>query len=413
MTSPHHSGRPRLVPAASPRAFAAQSGVSKEKNRVFVAMPYTASHADTLWNIIKKACKKHGFAAVRADKVPSIATVMADIWAEIEKAEIVIADLKDLNPNVLYEVGLAHAQCDSVILLCQEGQQLPINLLANRCIFYNLSNKIGKVSLSKQLGHLLDAIGESQTPTVIESPLERTRQIVNDLKILAGYPEQELRKQVVWFSGGLSAFAISDKEPFIQLEKDYREALLEERDYLLSLARKGCLVKGVITPPSRDFLDIGREDIMRGRIVYLLRFLKGPDVALKNIEWAVSPFRQKSLYIIGRISILEGYKKDIQRGFSLTLRQTGEDAINANLSLYEALFEHLSAYTLREHNGRGRNMREALRRATVNALSKSLGFLDDSMQKAAGQKVSAPGGLKSARRPVSKPAKSYISIKRK
>lgn len=53
---------------------------------------------------------------------------MDDTWEEIRTAGIIIGDLTDLNSNVLYEVDLPHATCDSVILLYQLGQKLPFDL---------------------------------------------------------------------------------------------------------------------------------------------------------------------------------------------------------------------------------------------------------------------------------------------
>ena len=56
----------------------------------------------------------------RAQDLSSARNILADIVQGIEGATIVVADLTDLNPNVFYEVGIAHALQKPVILLTQD-----------------------------------------------------------------------------------------------------------------------------------------------------------------------------------------------------------------------------------------------------------------------------------------------------
>lgn len=140
------------------------------------------------------------------------------------------------------------------------------------------------------------------------------------------------------------------------------------------MARRGCLVRCIITPPSEMSLIPSKVDYACQRVTYLLNFLKGQDKALEKIEWTVSPFRQKNLYIVGHIACYESYKKGIQRGYGLTLRQTGNDAITSNISLYRALFERLMTYTLVNYGNPNTEGREALCQATMNCLEDSLKY---------------------------------------
>jgi hypothetical protein len=76
---------------------------------------------------------------VRADEVYSSKPVMGDIWEYIQKAEIVIADLTERNPNVLYELGLCHALWKRIILLAQRIEEVPFDLQQFRVIIYEQS----------------------------------------------------------------------------------------------------------------------------------------------------------------------------------------------------------------------------------------------------------------------------------
>ncbi len=368
--------RARIDLPQYPKAFVASAKLAKERDRVFVAMPFEDEHTSNLWKVIEGVCSIRGLNLRRADSSSYPNPIVADILEEIERAEIVVADLTGLNPNVLYELGIAHVRCDSVILLCQKGQTLPFDLASFRVIFFDLSSNNERVALADRLGRTLDALRVVGPPTTIQSVLERTRLIIGDLETLAGRPDDELSKEVVWYSGFLSSFAISPEEPFPPEEEEYQKALMEEKESLLRLARRGCVIRCIITPPSPDALLRGNLDIAHGRVKTLLKFLKSQDQALKNIEWSVSPFRQKSLYLIGHVALYEGYKRGFQRGFGLTLRQTGLDAINACISLYEVLFEYQSTYTLANFGvGELDHRREALRLSTIKCLEDSLEYL--------------------------------------
>lgn len=357
-----------------PKAFIASARLSKERDRVFVEMPFEAQHSDSIWKIIRAVCDIHGLIAHRADSSVYPNPIVTDILEEIERSEIIIADLTGMNPNVLYELGIAHVRCDSVILLCDKNQKLPFDLASLRCIFYDLSMREGSVELAENLGRTLNALKSVGPPIIINSVLDRTKLITTDLQVLASLPDEELSNRTVWFSGFLSSLAITSDEEYPPEEKEYRIALSGEIESLLTLARRGCLIRCIITPPSEYDLVIDRVDYACCRLRGLLSFLESNDQALKNIEWAVSPFRQKNVYIIDRISYFEGYKKGIQSGYGLTLRLSALDAISANISLYEVLFERLATYTLTKYGEPEEEHREALRRATINCLKQSLEF---------------------------------------
>lgn len=59
---------------------------------------------------------------------------------------------------------------------------------------------------------------------------------------------------------------------------------------------------------------------------------------------AVSEVRVKNYYIIGRMSIYEGYKISQKVGYNLTLRHTDENLIDANIKVYQELFQTIKDY---------------------------------------------------------------------
>lgn len=82
-------------------------GFPVEDDLVFVLMPFTMSWSDRVWRQIQDTTKRAGLRAKRADDLFGL-DIMEDIWEGICRARIVVADLTNRNPNVYYELGLAH-----------------------------------------------------------------------------------------------------------------------------------------------------------------------------------------------------------------------------------------------------------------------------------------------------------------
>jgi len=337
-------------------------------------MPFDAEDSDGLWETIQATCTIHQLKARRADSSVLPRLILADILEEIERAEIIIVDLTGLNPNVFYELGMAHARCDSVILLAQKGQTLPFDVAPIRCVFFNLDSPEGTRKLSHDLGQVFGCLRRIDPPAVIDSARDRTKALIEDLETLAQRGER-LSGETVWFSGGLSAFAISHDEYIPPELADYHPLLLQEKKSLLSLARQGCTVKGIITPPKLSSLKKAGRSWLGDRLFCLLDFLQSGDRVLDNIYWAISPFRQTNIYIIGQVAYMEGFKRGDERGFQLSLRQTSPDAIAAYIDLYEALFGHMVGFTLREYGPGDQDapIRDRLRHATIKSLKKAIG----------------------------------------
>jgi hypothetical protein len=62
---------------------------------------------------------------------------MDDIWSEISKASIVVAELTGKNPNVYYELGLAHAIRKPAILISSNIEDVPFDLRPLRVFIYD------------------------------------------------------------------------------------------------------------------------------------------------------------------------------------------------------------------------------------------------------------------------------------
>jgi len=110
-----------------------------EDGLCFVLMPFRGELQEVYDHVIKPALTGApiNMQCVRGDEIYTDKPIMGDVWAFIQRAEIVIADLTGRNPNVLYELGLCHSLWKRVILISQSIDDVPFDLRHFRVIKYD------------------------------------------------------------------------------------------------------------------------------------------------------------------------------------------------------------------------------------------------------------------------------------
>jgi hypothetical protein len=120
-------------------------------------MPFAEKFEPIYEDHIRRVVSDAGLSSQRADEIASTNLITWDIWERINKSRFVIADLTDRNPNVFYEVGLAHAISKEVILLTQNMGDIPFDLQSLRFIVYEYSPR-GMVEFEKKLKLAIEAV---------------------------------------------------------------------------------------------------------------------------------------------------------------------------------------------------------------------------------------------------------------
>tara|TARA_R110000824_G_scaffold390760_4_gene587615 strand:- start:34548 stop:35660 length:1113 start_codon:yes stop_codon:yes gene_type:complete len=115
----------------------------------FVMMPFGPWFDLYYKEIYVPAIKEAGFEPIRADELFHTGSVVEQIWEQIEKAKLLVADLSGKNPNVFYELGLSHAAKKPVIFTASEVDDVPFDLRHLRVIIYDIrepdwANKLRK-----------------------------------------------------------------------------------------------------------------------------------------------------------------------------------------------------------------------------------------------------------------------------
>jgi len=109
---------------------------TENKPIVFVIMPFK----DDILALYQKLKLdfENDFVFTNAGDLDNQQNILQDIVEGIYRASIVIADLTGLNPNVFYELGLAHAMNKKVIIITQDLGELPFDIKSYRAVEYSL-----------------------------------------------------------------------------------------------------------------------------------------------------------------------------------------------------------------------------------------------------------------------------------
>jgi len=126
----------------------------------FVMMPFAPPLGDYYTKIYEPAIKKAGLNAVRADNdIFGTGKIVDQIWNGITSAKILIAELTTRNPNVYYELGLAHALKKPVVLVSSNEEDVPFDLQHIRVIYYDIYDPFWGIKLiDKVAENILSAI---------------------------------------------------------------------------------------------------------------------------------------------------------------------------------------------------------------------------------------------------------------
>ena len=119
-----------------------------DKRSAFVIMPFDEEFEAVYTDFIKNVLEGAGLNVDRADDIESQQNILRDIVEQIDKSDLIIADLTGVNPNVFYELGIAHAFRKPVILLTQSIDEVPFDLKSYRLLEY--STHFARIDESKE-----------------------------------------------------------------------------------------------------------------------------------------------------------------------------------------------------------------------------------------------------------------------
>ena len=137
--------------------------------KCFVIMPFSDTKKctskeweDIFYNTIRPAVEKSGYGYTCHKANLHIGNIITDILDNLNKADVVIADLTDRNPNVYYELGVRHTLTGSTILITQSIEDVPFDLRPYALIEYGWKTKDEKKDFFKKIKETFHYIENSE-----------------------------------------------------------------------------------------------------------------------------------------------------------------------------------------------------------------------------------------------------------
>jgi hypothetical protein len=124
---------------------------------VFMVMPFLAELQPVYEDHVKPVVEVRDLSVNRGDDFFSSHGVVNEVWGAINASRLVIADCTGRNPNVFYEIGLAHTLGRPVILITQDEADVPFDIRHLRYIAYEYTPR-GMTRFEERLGLVIDGI---------------------------------------------------------------------------------------------------------------------------------------------------------------------------------------------------------------------------------------------------------------
>lgn len=169
----------------------------------FTIMPFGGWFDSYYKDIYCPAITEAGLDHKRADDLYRPSTIVNDIWSYTKECKLVLADLTGKNPNVLYELGLAHAIAKPVIIVTESLDDIPFDLRALRVIEYDKNahnwGEVLKGKVTKAIKEVVASPLKAVLPTFLDVEPSQPRKIsAKDKEIIELTQEMDaLRREVV------------------------------------------------------------------------------------------------------------------------------------------------------------------------------------------------------------------------
>ena len=153
----------------------------------FILSPF-GREFDGTRQLIVNVASELGYRCIRADDITEPGVIHADIWDNIQRAGAIVADITDLNPNVMFELGVAAAAKEKfrliLIIRADETTSVPFDLGPLRYIRY-VDSMVGATYLRTRLRECLKlALSEENRFSSISVRMEEWERSEHDYSLL-------------------------------------------------------------------------------------------------------------------------------------------------------------------------------------------------------------------------------------
>lgn len=148
---------------------------TKKKEKVcFIISPLGTENSETrrkanglINSVLKPTLSTFGFTVIAPHEITKTGSITVQVIELLLNADLVIANLTELNPNVMYELAVRHAKRLPVICLAENDTILPFDIATERAIFYS-NDMAGVEDLKRKLEtHIEEAKDETDSDNPI------------------------------------------------------------------------------------------------------------------------------------------------------------------------------------------------------------------------------------------------------
>lgn len=108
---------------------------------IFALTPFSQREAST-YRVMQTVAQRIGFRCVRGDEEFKRDEILPHVVDLMVRARIVIANISGRNPNVYYELGIAHALGKPTILLSRSLDSVPFDLRAKYIVLFENNQEL-------------------------------------------------------------------------------------------------------------------------------------------------------------------------------------------------------------------------------------------------------------------------------
>jgi hypothetical protein len=255
---------------------------------------------EVLGTLIRPACAKFGITAVRADDMRRRGDIPTQVYEALRDWDLVIADLTDENPNVMYELAIRHLTGKCAISIAQWGR-LPFDvshIRTEKYVHTDVGLAAGRALLESAISTVLSEDCDELPVTLIfqgatlaaPTPTQDTTHAAEE-----GFVQAD-GSTTTASESEIDTSALGDGGPAIQSPSEdlgYLDLLVEAEDAMPRLSEHvtaaGAAIEGMGNVFEQATTDINAADASgagsaRDRLLVAVRVAKHLDTAAERLE---------------------------------------------------------------------------------------------------------------------------------
>lgn len=199
--------------------------------------------------VIEPTLRGLGFDVEVAHRITKAGSITNQVIELLLSADLVVANLTDLNPNVMYELAVRHAARKPVVILADRVTRLPFDVADERTIFY-MNDMAGVPELADKLRVMAGAAVGDEQP---DNPIYRGAKALIMRQVAATDADQFILERLdrleslIMRSGRergrerLDAEVLSTPRPFIlvrgarEKRDEFRNRMDKDTEYLIAV----------------------------------------------------------------------------------------------------------------------------------------------------------------------------------